>query len=225
MLYNFSLTQKVKLTPDVFWLEFSSTQAITPPIEWQFLTFLLPNWLGGRAYSILNYKNNTFELIIKRLENGKWGSKYLCDLPVWSEVKWVGPAGHFVLQNNPKNKLFLGTGTWFVPLYYQIIWSIEKQLDCQMKFIFWVREKRDMFYEQELRELSEGNSNFSYDLCLTQENISGYHFGRITSKVDENLVKNYEEFYICGSPAMVDDMVQKLQSFKVDTKQIFTEKY
>lgn len=225
MLQTYTLREKKTLTSDVFLLKFSIDTIVTNPLHWQFITFILPNGLWGRAYSILNFKDGIFELIIKRLENGKWGSKYICDLPVGWELKGVGAAWHFVLQKNNKNKLFLWTGTWFVPLYYQILGSIENVLDCKLKMIFWVRTLSDMFFEQELEEIKEKNPQFSYDLYLTQEQKDWYHFWRITSKITADTILGFEEFYICGSPMMVDDMLEILQSLWIQKEQIFTEKY
>ncbi|MFA5916773.1 MAG: FAD-binding oxidoreductase [Candidatus Gracilibacteria bacterium] len=119
MLKDFTLITKKKLTYDIFEMLFE----LSEPLEFkygQFITFILPG-IGGRAYSILELiDGNKIKLLIKRLENGRGGSKFICDCEVGTILKGVGPAGHFILKETQKNKLFIGTGTGFVPLYNQI---------------------------------------------------------------------------------------------------------
>ena len=220
----FTLISKKLIAHDVFWLNFKTLGNVKMPIEGQFLTFLLPK-SGGRAYSILQSDKEHFEFIIKRLENGRWWSKEICDLPLGSEIKWVGPAGHFILKETSKNKLFFATGTWFVPLYYQILGSTQKNLSCQLKLIFWVREQKDIFYEHELKKIEKHNPNFSYDLYLSQEKHEDYSYGRITQYIDEVTIKDFEEFYICWNPSMVDEVEKKLLELWVLKESIFMERY
>lgn len=224
MLSQFILSKKTQLTEDVFFLEYAINGDFKQPIEGQFVTFILPN-IWGRAYSLLDYKESTISLIIKRLENGRGGSKYICDQNMWESLKWIGPAGHFLLKETPKNKLFFGTGTWFVPLYYQILGSIKKNLWAKLHLVFWVRSQKDMFFEQELKNIRETYPDFSYSLFLSQENHSEYTHGRITNFPTQISIDWFEEFYICGSPWMVDDISEKLISLWVLKEQIFTEKY
>ncbi len=66
----------------------------------QFVTFLIDK-IWGRAYSILKLDWKKITLIIKKRESeewGRWGSKIICDLNVWESLKWVWPAGHFLLR-------------------------------------------------------------------------------------------------------------------------------
>lgn len=224
MILTLSLLNKTQLTHDVFWLQFESKWDANTPIEWQFITFLLPkSW--GRAYSILKYEGNRFEFIIKRLENGKWGSMEICDTPIWTELKAVGPAGHFILKTTNKNKLFLWTGTGFVPLYYQILGATEKKLTSKLTFIFWVREEKDIFYKDELKNISRQNTNFSYYLYLSQEENENYNFWRINQYITKENIEAYEEFYICGNPGMVEDIEAKLIELWVNQENIYNEKY
>jgi len=123
MIQNFKLIEKKNLTNDVYELVFCWEKELEIK-PWQFITFLLDK-IGWRAYSILEIKWDKIILIIKKreLENWwRWWSKLICETKIWENLKWVGPAGHFILQENNKNKLFLWTWTWIVPLYNQILW-------------------------------------------------------------------------------------------------------
>lgn len=225
MISTYTLKEKTKLTHDVFKLHYTREDGEkTKPKHGQFITFLVPT-IGGRAYSVLESDWVNYTLIIKRLENGRGGSKAICDMNVGETMKWVGPAWHFLLRGTEKNKLFIGTGTWFVPLYNQILWAIETNLNCKLHFIFWLREKKDVFYIDKLEALQNMHNNFTFDIYLSQDNENWYHHGRNTEYITEENIKHFEEFYICWAPAMMDEAISRLSNLAIIKEQIFTEKY
>ena len=224
-LKAFTITEKIELTHDVYEMSFETEEKIDMDYG-QFVTFILPG-IGGRSYSVLESIWNTIKLIIKKVElsdSGRWGSIFICDSKVGDVLQWVGPAGHFVLQRNEKNKLFIGTGTGLVPLYNQILWVNELNINCEMKMLFWVRRENDLFYIGELNSLSE-KDNFSYKVYTSREKVWDYNEGYVTKFLTKENVKKFWEFYICGMPAMVDACEKKLKELWVDSETIFSEKY
>lgn len=217
---NFRLIEKKSLTNDVFELVFESENECETK-AWQFITFKLEAW--RRAYSIAYNEWKRFVFIIKRLENWKWWSKEICDLELWSEVFWMWPVWHFVLQETKENKLFLWTWTGFAPLYFQIKKAIQNKDKSNKMFIFWVREEKDLFYIEKLEEFKKIDVNFDYKIYLSREEKSPYNSWYITEFLKEKNIENFEEFYICGSPAMVLDAKKTLEErWKKD---IFFEMY
>jgi NAD(P)H-flavin reductase len=146
-------------------------------------------------------------------------------LKIWDKLNGTNPAWHFTLQNNNKNKLFIWTGTWFVPLYNQILYSIKNNLDCNLKLLFWARRISDLFYLTELEKLKSENSNFDFEIFLSREPNTTYNSGYVTDYLTEEKVQKYEEFYICWIPALIDSSVEILKNNSVNTENIFTEKY
>ena len=222
---QFTITKNDKLTHDVFEIHFKTEEPISMNYG-QFVTFILPE-IGGRSYSVLEENGTTIKLIIKKVEledSGRWGSIFICDSKVWDTLQGVGPAGHFVLQKNNKNKLFIGTGTGLVPLYNQAVWAVEEKLECSMKFLFGVRRENDLFYIDELNSLSE-NDNFSYQVYTSREQVWDYEEGYVTKYLSKENVAQFEEFYICWMPAMVDACEEKLKELWISEESIFSEKY
>ena len=76
--------------------------------------------------------------------------------------------GHFVLRENTFPKVFIGTGTGFAPLYYMIKSHFKKMTNDGIFFLFGVRELRDIFYQEELQQWSEGGA-FEYQICCSRE--------------------------------------------------------
>jgi NAD(P)H-flavin reductase len=225
MIQKFKVTWKKNLTHDVYEMVFSGEKELEMK-PWQFITFLIDK-IWGRAYSILKIKWNKITLIIKKreLENwGRWWSKLICELNIWDILKWVWPAGHFILQENNKNRLFIGTWTWFVPLYNQIIWIIDKNI--KIKLLFWVKQLKDLFYIKELEEIKNQNPNFDFQIYLSREESEKYNKWYVTDFLTKNNISNFEEFYICWAPMMIESVIEKLTNLWFREKEdIFYEKY
>jgi len=225
VIQNFKLINKKKLTYNIYELVFNAENRFNFK-AWQFITFIIPVW--GRAYSILEENWNEFKLIIKKRESEewwRWWSKYLCELGIWAIIKWVWPAGHFTLKENDKNKLFLWTGTWFVPLYNQIIYWLKNNFNCNFKIIFWARTKDDLFYIEELENLKSKYNNFDFEIYLSREKIDWINNWYITDFINKNTKKYFEEIYICWAPGMIDNAIEILEKNWIEKNNIFTEKY
>lgn len=225
-LKNFKLIKKIKLNNYIYELVFETDKSFNFNYG-QFITFILP-WIWWRAYSVLEVNKNKLTLLIKKrtkIEWWRWGSIYICEREIWDILKWVWPAGHFVLKNNNNNKLFLWTGTGFVPLFNQIKWSIKQNLKWNLKLIFWSRYKKDLFYIDKLINLKKQNTNFDFEIYLSKEEITWLKKWYIIDYLTKNNIKNYNDFYICWIPKMIDSAKKILENNLINEKNIFTEKY
>lgn len=220
---TFLLTKKKKLTQDIFELSFKINEIILFN-PWQFVTFII-EWIWWRAYSILDYKNSEITLIIKRLENWRWWSKFICDLEIWKVLSWVWPTWHFVLQNNTKNKLFLWTGTWFVPLYNMIVNWLKKDFYNQTKFklIFWTKTLDDLFYIEQLKTLKNKYDNFDLEIYLSREDSKEFKRWYITDSLNKKNIEIFWEFYLCWINSMIDSSIEILEKMNIKKENIFTE--
>ena len=208
-----TLIKKIQLTHDVYELTYTSNE----PIEIQPGQFLLcdceaDNPKYKRSYSVSYADKNMVQLVIKRLENGTGGSIAICNQEIGHQMSTMGPMGHFVLQNNQLPKVFIGTGTGFAPLYFQILEQTKRPVP--MYFIFGVRNEQDIFYTSILDKLTHDRLDFSYQICLSQprQTDKNIYHGYVTQKLREDFASLSEsEFYICGSPSMVSDVREYLE--------------
>lgn len=222
------LDKKIALTGDVFELHYklSNIKAMLPG---QFITFILPG-IWGRAYSILKIQDDTIILIIKKWEKangGRWWSISLCDAIVWDEFKAVWPAGHFVLQGNNDNKLFLWTGTGLVPLYSQILAWLQKNNSTKYHLVFGVRYTSDMFYCENFKLLeNQYPDNFSYTLYTSRDEADwDVQKWYVTDFLSAEIVSEYSEYYICGAPGMIEWCQEELSNLWVSEERVYFEKY
>lgn len=226
MIQQFKLTSKINLTSDVYEItfEWENELEIKP---WQFITFLIDK-IWWRAYSILKLDWKKVILIIKKWELddwGRWWSKLICELNIWDSLRWVWPAWHFLLKENNDNKLFICTGTWFVPLYNQIIWALESKQEWELKLLFWVRTEKDLFYIKELQELKENNPTFDYEIYLSREEVEWYNKWYTIEYLNKQNCDNFSEYYICWAPWMIESAIETLKKNWIDEENIYFEKY
>ncbi len=221
--FEATLASSRALTHDVFESVFRPSVPVDPKAGEYVMFDLAPG--VKRAYSLaFSNSDGTFGLIVKRVPDGR-GSPVLCDLPVGGTLKTMGPMGHFVLRETDVPKCFVGTGTGFAPLYFQLRKSAELGLKSPMRLVFGVREARDVFYDAEIRELGTKFSDFSFDRYVSREDVPGTSKGYVTEFFTAENVAKYAEFYLCGSPAMVKDARARLDGLGIPKDRVFFEQF
>lgn len=240
---TFTLISKKQLTQDVYELVYDCPFFDHDRVKsGQYVLFQLAPWLN-RAYSLASYTPQRFTLIIKRIPEGRW-SPIICDAPIGTIFSGLLPLGHFMLQDTPVSKCFIGTGTGFAPLYCMMLECSKMQyflidtdvLQNQFQesgvnitpwiaFIFWVRELQDVFFSSEIQDIGSRFQNFEYTTYLSREDYAGYMRWYVTDWITQKNISNYQEFYLCGSPAMVKSSREKLETLGVEKERIFWEQF
>jgi NAD(P)H-flavin reductase len=222
---QFTLVSKRELTHDVYELVYHCEELIQqPPKPGQYVMFQLAPWLN-RSYSLSSSSDTHFTLIIKRIPDGK-GSPMICDAKIGMVFSGIMSLGHFILRDTPVPKCFIGTWTGFAPLYYQMIGCIEAWItNFAIAFIFGVREFNDVFYSDEIHHIWKEFDHFDYITYLSREEKEWFQLGYVIDWIIPENIRNYQEFYLCGSPAMVKNAREKLEALGVANDQIFWEQY
>lgn len=222
---SFTLISKKELTHDVYELVYSCPDLVKEsPKPGQYVMFQLAPGLN-RSYSLSDFTTDTFTLVIKRVPEWK-GSPIICDATIGTSFSGMIPLGHFTLQDTNVSKCFIGTGTGFAPLYCQILGMISKNIvDTSVAFIFGVRWEQDIFYTSEITEIGKKFTKFDYQSYLSRDTVDGYNNGYVTDWIVSENIASYEEFYLCGSPAMVKSAREKLEALGVIKERIFWEQF
>lgn len=221
---HFTLQEKKYLTQDVFELVYEAENDFEI-IPGQFITFLLPKTWFARAYSVLYKDAKKIYCIIKRLENGRGGSKEICDYEEGIVLRGVGPTGHFIDSKKENNKLYIATGTGIVPLYFLVRDLLSKWFRKSLKIILGNRTQKDLYYIEEFQNLKNQFSNFDFEVFLSREEASSFQKWYVWDFLTQENIQKFEEFYICGNPNMVDEVESKLIQNSVNQENIFREKY
>lgn len=67
---------------------------------------------------------------------------------------------------------------------------------------------------------------FYYHLCVSRDESQGIiHKGYVSDFLTQKSVSDFNEFYICGAPAMIEGCQKRLTELGVSSENIFFEKY
>ena len=204
----------------------------------QFVMVHFPNGEGveiNRSYSmsapLTTATPGRFALCVKRVEGGQ-GSELLHALCLGESLKCSGPYGRFVLPATPPKEIILvATGTGVAP-YRAMLPSLEVLMreGHRVWLLFGVRYSEELLYDTTWRELAERwPARFMYRPVVSRplaswEGEAGYvsaMLPELLSKVDVSDAIAY----LCGVPAMIDNMKEALLSSGFTRRTIKTEKY
>jgi Na+-transporting NADH:ubiquinone oxidoreductase subunit F len=186
-----------------------------------------------RAYSMANFpkEGNIVKLNI-RIATPPWDrskgafmnvnpgicSSFIFSRKPGDKVMISGPYGEFHIKDTEREMMYIGGGAGMAPLRSHIF-HLFHTLKTNRKVTYWygARSKREVFYEEEFRQIEKDFPNFKFNIALSEpkkeDNWTGLT-GFIHQVVyNEYLSKHPEpeeiEYYLCGPPVM-NDAVQKM---------------
>ncbi|HEX2968778.1 MAG TPA: NADH:ubiquinone reductase (Na(+)-transporting) subunit F [Bacteroidales bacterium] len=197
-----------------------------------------------RAYSMANYpaEKNVIKLNI-RIATPPWDRVKndflnvppgLCSTFIFSrkpgdKVMISGPYGEFHIKNTKSEMIYIGGGAGMAPLRSHIFHLFDT-LKTSRKVSYWygARSTREVFYEDEFREIEKNFPNFSFHLALSEplpeDNWTGYK-GFIHQVLLDNYLSKHDEpedieYYFCGPPVMNGAVIKMLDSLGVPKENI-----
>ncbi len=145
-------------------------------------------------------------------------SSYIFSRKPGDKVVVSGPYGEFFIKNTEREMVYIGGGAGMAPLRSHIF-HLFNTLKTNRKVSYWygARSKREIFYEQDFRQIEKKFPNFRFNIALSEpvpeDNWNGYK-GFIHQVLYEEYLNKHEapedvEFYLCGPP-MMNDAVHKM---------------
>lgn len=197
-----------------------------------------------RAYSMANHpaEGNIIMLNI-RIATPPWDRKKnkfmnvppgICSSYVFTrkpgdKVTISGPYGEFHIKDSDVEMVYIGGGAGMAPLRSHIF-HLFHTLKSNRKVSYWygARSRREIFYEDEFREIEKKFSNFTFNLALSEplpeDNWEGYTGFIHQVLYDEYLSKMDEpeelEYYLCGPPLMNDAVLKLLYDLGVPDENV-----
>ena len=197
-----------------------------------------------RAYSMANYpaEKNLIKLNI-RIATPPWDnvkkqfinvppglcSSYIFSRKPGDKVLISGPYGEFHIKNTNSEMIYIGGGAGMAPLRSHIF-HLFHTLKTGRKVSYWygARSSREVFYEEEFRDIEKKFPNFTFNLALSEplpeDNWTGYT-GFIHRILLENYLCQHEEpedieYYFCGPPLMNNAVIKMLDSLGIPNENI-----
>jgi ferredoxin-NADP reductase len=225
--------ENTPLTNDVFELTLNPTSTISF-FAGQFINIKIADSESPcfRAYSIASSPADAqnIKLCIKVVDGGR-GSNWLKKLKIGDTIDFVGPVGNFLLHSSQDREVFfVATGTGIAPFKSMIEDQLlaKQNSNQKMTLLFGLRQMKDIFYEDEFKNLANKHKNFEFQLALSQPEDSTYDgkTGRVTNFLEEiPFDPNKSDFYICGVKNMIESVKDLLLNKGVDEKSIYFEEY
>lgn len=186
-----------------------------------------------RSYSIASSPVPNASIIdigIREVPGGLISPRLVSDLSPGDRIEVRGPVGRFTwTQDNGGPVLLVGAGSGVVPLMSIIRYGVTMQLETPMRLVCSYADFDHAFYHAELSALAAQYPWLDVVFSFTRDDTDprATHHRRIdAAMITEAAEGPFPQWsYICGPPAMVDDVAKWLGNLGVDRTRIRTEKY
>jgi len=199
---------------------------------------------GFRAYSLANPPHDKETLMLNvRIATPPpgtegippgFGSSYVFGLKPGDRVLVSGPYGEFMARETNREMCFVGGGAGMAPLRSHILHQLDG-IHSGRRISIWygARSIKEMFYDDDFKELVEKYPNFSYHVALSdpdaEDNWTGQTGFLNTYLVDAYLSTHEDpaeiEYYLCGPPPMINSVIHTLHEMGVEDDMIFYDKF
>jgi len=229
---NLKVSKIKKETASTSTIRFVSEDGYLPPFQAGQYINIFVDALGvktSRPYSIASSPAQTgyYEIAVRRVEDG-FVSKYLLDdLKSGDKLASSSPAGNF--HFNPLvhgcKLAFIAGGSGITPFMSMIRELSDRALKRRLHLFYGSRVEDDVVYAEELNEIAASNSNFTWDLVVSEpgESFKGIK-GFITSKIiNDRLAELDWTFFVCGPQAMYDFCLPELSGLNIPKRRVRQE--
>ncbi len=203
----------------------------------EFVSLILHDEQGEfrRSYSIASVHNDPtsasdIELVASHVDNGR-ATRWLWQAAPGTELQFAGPHGQLTLPDALPKRLFLiATGTGVAP-YRSMLRQIDAALskgEHEIHVLFGARNRAEAIFIDDFRRLASHNPHFHFHFCLSREtaNADDEFSGRVTQKLQTfNPDVATDVVFLCGNPAMVDEVYEGLKARGFGPKAVRREKY
>jgi Na+-transporting NADH:ubiquinone oxidoreductase subunit F len=184
-----------------------------------------------RAYSVASptSEHSAIELIVHSVPGG------ICTTFMWEVMKQGdaininGPYGEFYLQETGAEIVFIAGATGIAPIRSILFQMVDEQSQRVAAFYYGANELGDLYLVDEMREFERKLPNFTYVPVLARaapEDDWQGETGLVTEVVDRHVPDaSSQEFYLCGSPAMIDAAIELLAKKGLTEERTFYDKF
>ncbi|GEM_PF-1403902 len=194
--------------------------------QYVMLKAVLEGKWASRAYSIASTpQDDTIEIIFRVV--GAF-TKYMDGLKVGDELMLIGPFGHLTLDMAENRKIVcIATGTGVSPLL-GMIRDIHKRNACanfdKIVFIYGTKYRNMLVYNDELEAYEKSCGKFEFVPVLSREENWEGKKGHV-----QNALAGFTwpdaDYFVCGLPAMTDEVEKMLLEKGIRKENIHMERY
>ncbi|MBL7076290.1 MAG: NADH:ubiquinone reductase (Na(+)-transporting) subunit F [Kiritimatiellae bacterium] len=156
-------------------------------------------------------------------------SSYIFNCKPGDKVMVSGPYGEFFMKDTDREIVFVGGGAGMAPMRSHIFDLFHtRKTSRTATFWYGARSKREIFYEEDFREIEEEFDNFKFHIALSEpqpeDDWHGYvgfiHQVLLDNYLDHHADPTEIEYYLCGPPLMLSAMQKMLYDLGVEEDMI-----
>ena len=199
----------------------------------QYVDFHVPGSEETRSFSMANIsslESGQLEFVIKVYPNGLFSEFLDTEVKPGDRLDITGPFGVFTLRDAPDSDLvFVGGGAGMAPILALLRSMASRGIQRKATYYYGARRRRDLCFEEELRQLERMLPSFRYVPALSEPgDDAGWdgEVGLITDvlrRAENNLAR--ADAYVCGPPPMVEAALELLPRLGVAEKRVFYDKF
>lgn len=202
----------------------------------QYVQILAPLYKGNdeevyRAYSVASSPTDTkaIELYIGYVKDGKATTYVHNFLKPNSTLTVVGPYGEYVYHEGDREMVMVAIGTGLAGIMSILRYMHATGIQRKVTFYFGARTLDDLYEMETLEQLQKDMPNFKLIVSLSKPAEKDHWTGEV-GRVTDMLKKHYNEganseAYLCGSPVMVDSVIELLIEKGLPAEQIYYDKF
>jgi Na+-transporting NADH:ubiquinone oxidoreductase subunit F len=231
--YQTTIDEVKDLTYDIKLIRFKLIKPSTMDFKpGQYAQLKVPGIDVIRAYSIASNPSvkDSIEMIVRYVPNGQATTYVFKALQKGDKAIITGPYGTFFLQEQSQRDIVcIAGGSGKAPIRSILYRLKELGMNRKVKYFFGARAVRDLYYTEEMQQLSKEFPNFEYIPALSDplpaDNWTGAT-GLITDVLDRMVGDLSEaEAYLCGSPGMIDACIRVLGKHDIKKENTYYDKF
>jgi propane monooxygenase reductase subunit len=198
----------------------------------QYMDIAIPGTEAVRSFSMANTSSREegrLEFVIKVYPDGLFSHFLDKKVEVGDRLDLTGPFGVFTLREGDDDLVFVGGGAGMAPILSLLRSMADRGIARKATFFYGARGRRDLCFEDELRELERKLPGFRYLPALSEpSDDDGWdgETGLITDVVKRHAADlTGAHAYVCGPPPMVEAAVPLLGTLGVEEKRIYFDKF
>ncbi len=232
--YSAVVERTEQLTPTIKLLRFNFGDEEISFKPGQYIQLKAPAYEGNeeevyRAYSIASSVTDKHAVELLIGYTGGIATTYVHHhLKEGDDVHVNGPYGDFYYHDDDGPIILAGAGTGMAPIMSILQFMADNNINRKVVFFFGARTMKDLFLLDKIKGFEEKLNDFKFVPTLSREESEEWHGekGRVPAAIDKYIEKgeNYSA-YLCGSPAMIDSIVQALLLKDIPSEKIYYDKF
>lgn len=231
------LVKKTQLAKDTYSFYFGSANTDFNFLPGQYIRMTLAiknpdNRGNSRPFTIASspLEKNHIMITTKIIQSSF--KKRLAKLAPGEKVKFFGPMGGFVFDDQKKDqRVLLAGGIGITPFHSMITYAFEKKFSIPINLFVSFSTVEEMIFYEELSTIANKNPHIKVVYTISRPELSKEKWIGETGRISEALIKKHlpdftkPQYFIVGPPAMVAAIEKVVRGIGIASERIFIENF